>query len=137
MTQSTTADALDVVMHAVLTSMSEMDDQTTEEFDKLNDQLVKLYKMKEIENTYELKNEELILQSANAETARQQKERDQDLENEKLRQSQQDLDNFDRVSRTTIVAAAVNIAGIVAILKHEQLNVITTKALGFVGKMIK
>jgi len=34
----------------------------------------------------------------------------------------------------TIVMACTNILGIILILNHEQLNVITTKALGFVLK---
>lgn len=39
------------------------------------------------------------------------------------------------VSMDTIVAGAVNIAGIVLIINHERLHVISTKALGFVGKL--
>lgn len=34
-----------------------------------------------------------------------------------------------------LIGAATNIAGILAILHHEKLNVISTKALGFVKKL--
>lgn len=34
----------------------------------------------------------------------------------------------------TMLTVAANIAGIVMIIHHEHVNVITTKALGFIGK---
>ena len=40
-----------------------------------------------------------------------------------------------RVSPDTWVASGVNLAGILFIIKHEQFNVIASKALGFVAKM--
>lgn len=40
----------------------------------------------------------------------------------------------DRVSRDVRASIAANLAGIVLILSHERVNVITTKALGFVHK---
>lgn len=39
------------------------------------------------------------------------------------------------VSGDTLVVAGVNILGILLILKHEHLNVISTKALGFITKL--
>lgn len=39
-----------------------------------------------------------------------------------------------RVSRDTLVLAAANLLGIVMVLKHEQLNVITTKAMSLVPR---
>ena len=39
------------------------------------------------------------------------------------------------VSPDALLAAAVNLAGILAILHHERVNVITSKALGFVMKL--
>lgn len=38
------------------------------------------------------------------------------------------------VSKDALVAGAVNLAGIILIINHEKLHVISTKALGFVGK---
>jgi hypothetical protein len=40
----------------------------------------------------------------------------------------------DKVSKDGLVAVAANLLGIGLIIKHEQFNVITSKALGFVGK---
>lgn len=39
-----------------------------------------------------------------------------------------------RVSPDTLVLAAVNLVGIVLIIRHENINVITSKALSFVQK---
>lgn len=39
------------------------------------------------------------------------------------------------VTPDTIVVAGVNLAGIILILKHEQLNSISSKALSFVSKL--
>ena len=39
------------------------------------------------------------------------------------------------VSGDTLVLAGINLLGIVMILKHENLHVISTKALGFVSKL--
>lgn len=41
----------------------------------------------------------------------------------------------DRVSSDALLAAAVNILGIALIIKHEHVNVITSKALGFIPKL--
>lgn len=43
-------------------------------------------------------------------------------------------DKPSRPSPDTLILAAVNLAGIAMIIRHEQFNVITTKALGFVQK---
>jgi hypothetical protein len=41
----------------------------------------------------------------------------------------------DRVSSDTIAAVAANLIGIAIIIKHENVNVITSKALGFIPKL--
>jgi hypothetical protein len=38
------------------------------------------------------------------------------------------------ISKDALLAVAGNLAGIILILNHEKLHVISTKALGFVGK---
>lgn len=40
-----------------------------------------------------------------------------------------------RVTPDTVVLSAVNLATIAAIIRHEQFNVITSKAFGFVTKL--
>lgn len=43
-----------------------------------------------------------------------------------------DKDKPDVVSKNTMLAVAGNLLGIILILKHEHLNPITSKALGFI-----
>lgn len=40
-----------------------------------------------------------------------------------------------KVDVNTVIAAATNIAGILLILNHEQLHVISTKAFGLIGRI--
>jgi len=39
------------------------------------------------------------------------------------------------ISKNTLIAAVVNLAGIGLIIRHEQFHTLTTKAIGFVGKL--
>lgn len=39
-----------------------------------------------------------------------------------------------RIDPNTVILSATNLAGILLIINHERLNVITTKALGFILK---
>lgn len=63
------------------------------------------------------------------------------IEDRKLRFEKEKLDFEKEKSRTwkpspdAIVTAAASIIGIVAILHYEKIGVVTSKALGFVGKM--
>lgn len=41
----------------------------------------------------------------------------------------------DLPSSNTLINAGVNLAGILLIIRHENVNVITSKALGFVSKL--
>jgi FixJ family two-component response regulator len=41
----------------------------------------------------------------------------------------------ERVSKDTLALVAGNLLGILMIVKHEELNVVTSKALSFVGKI--
>lgn len=52
----------------------------------------------------------------------------------KLHKMEQDY-RPNRPSADTVVAAGANILGIAMIIRHENLNVITTKALTFVSKL--
>lgn len=139
----------------LLEEMKKEADKTGENYKKLNERLTALWKLKEVETTAAIKREELRhkqeeLRSKEAQETREhklktdqseadakQKDREHDLKAEELKQKQQDLDNFSRVSAGTIVTAAVNLAGLLAILNHERAAVITSKAFGFVGKLTK
>lgn len=77
-------------LFALLASIEEVN---SEQYDKVSDQLAKLYKLKEV-------------------------------------------DSKSRVSKDALVGAAANLAGIFIITQHEHLHIITSKALGFVGKKL-
>jgi hypothetical protein len=47
-----------------------------------------------------------------------------------------ETDSKKQVSSDVLVGAAANLAGIVMILQYEHVHVITSKALGFIGKKI-
>ena len=99
----------------------ENDDPTTDDYEKVVDQLTKLYKMKEIEYAYEIKTREL-------DAANDQKAAENDLK-------QQELNNFDRLSKAQLATILANLAGIAVIMTHERTHIIVTKALGFVSKL--
>jgi hypothetical protein len=132
-----TADTLDVAIDAVLQSMAQESDHTSDTYQTLTERLATLYKMKEIELSAAIKREEIKLQDDKLANDVINDAKANALKEEELNQKQQELDNFRRVSMTTIVTIGANLVTILAILKHEQTNVITSKALSFVGKMIK
>jgi len=43
-----------------------------------------------------------------------------------------DKDNPESVSKNTMLAVAANLVGIILIIKHEHVNVISSKAVGFI-----
>lgn len=53
---------------------------------------------------------------------------------EKLHKTK-NLKKGNRISAEALLAAGANLAGIILIIHHEQVGVITTKALGFVQKV--
>jgi hypothetical protein len=84
------------------------DDPSSGEYAAMVDQLAKLYKMKEIEQNCLIKTIEALTK---------QKE----IGSRKF-----------GMSPDVLAAVAANVFGIIAIIAHERVNVITTKALGFV-----
>lgn len=48
------------------------------------------------------------------------------------RVKEQELERKERISPDALISVAGNLLGIILILSHEKVNVITTKALGFV-----
>lgn len=84
---------LETEIARVIALMSKMDPDTDPAYGPLADQLVKLYKLKDVDNN-----------------------------------------SKKRVSADALVAAGGSLLGVVAIINTERLQVITTKALGFVMK---
>lgn len=103
-------------------------DPGTKEYTALVDQLTKLYKLKEIDITILLK----------------QSEYDDKARINELNAEQIELEIEDKRKQMklpfglrpeTVALLAANLIGIGAILGHERLNVISTKALSFVTKL--
>lgn len=129
----------------------------TEEYAACVDQLNKLYKAKEIDLNLKLKELELLGKQNDLEIVHKQKEKEllinQALKENELVLRQQEIDancrlkdveasykekeseDFRRVKPETLALIAANIAGIVLVIGHERINVITSKALGFIGKL--
>lgn len=154
---------LDAAIDAILAGLSGAS-ADSDEYAKMADQLVKLYKAKEIEAKLKISVAETIVKQdeIEARTTREQTEsamRIRELEhrmdmareelalrtqetNSKCEQisietelKKAEAEKPDRVSKDTLAIIGANIAGIVLILGHERLNVITSKALGFVSRL--
>lgn len=79
----------------------------------------------EHEDTHGHRTRELNVKQHESMNAAELKKREIDLK-------QQEFEKPDRVSKDALVAAAASIAGIVIIIGYERVNIIASKALGFV-----
>lgn len=122
------------------------DSADTEEQAKMVELLTKLYKLKEIDV-------KLILQDAELQHKEKIAHAEQLLKEEELRTKKQaqaveselkslDIENKKRemqipfgIKPETVVLVAANLIGIALVLNHEKLNVVTSKAFGFVSKL--
>jgi hypothetical protein len=125
---------LDDAIQSAFNSLAQ-DDPTTDDYTKVVDNLTKLYKMKEIENTHCIKLEENTLKGGELAFERKQKLAENAHKETELSLKQQELDNFNRVSLATVATIVANLAGIAVIMSHERTHIIATKALGFVSKL--
>jgi hypothetical protein len=82
----------------------------------------------EIESNRELKQEELSMKLREIDATC-------DLRRVEAASKQKDIDEPRRVSPDTWVVVGANVVGIVAILTYEKLNIITSKAVGFVMRL--
>ena len=117
---------LNEAIDRILTAMSDLEPDTKEYSTQL-DQLVKLYKLKEIDV-------KLYLQEQETDSKAEALAADavlKDLQADAMR----DERRFFGIKADTLVLVGANLAGIALILGHERLNVVTTKALGFVSKL--
>ena len=155
---------LDEAIERILDQMSKTDLEKPE-YAKMADQLTKLYRMREIDYNFELKEidglnkqeeiknnldmkklENLTKQQeidANRtlkefELRLKEKETDSNckLKNVETEQKQKEVDNIRLgLSMDTWAVIGANLAGIVVILGYERVNIVTSKALGFVSKL--
>jgi len=117
---------LEEAINGVLSEMAgERSD--SDEYKKMVDQLVKLYKMQEIENDFYLKKleEDRVQLASNAETMHKAYEHELKVK---------EFEKSRRVSPDTLAIVAANIVGILLIIGYERANVVTSKALGFILK---
>lgn len=130
-------------INRLLRIMSEFDDPTDERYVNMADQLTKLMKIKqmiaettqkdfdaeskrlEFNETLQLKARELLAKERELLTTNALKNREVTLKEEEAAKP-------DRVSKETLAVIGANLAGIAAILLHERVNVIASKALGFI-----
>lgn len=99
----------------------------TLEYAKLVDQLIKLYKLKEIDINSVLKEAEFL-------NKQQQQEAETELKRLDIRQKLKEMKLPFGMKPETVAIIAANLLGIVLILNHERLNVVTSKAMSFVKK---
>ena len=117
---------LNAAIDRILLAMSDLEPDT-KEYSAMLDQLVKLYKLKEIDV-------KLYLQEQETDSKAEALAADavlKDLQADAMR----DERRFFGIKADTLVLVGANLAGIALILGHERLNVVTTKALGFVSKL--
>lgn len=128
----------------VLHSMSDQDPET-EEYRIIADQLTKLMKVKQIIAELKLKALEASNKKTEIENTARLKEmeilsRDQDLHASRLLKADElalktkESNKPDRVSRDTLALVVANLTGIALIIGYERVNVIASKALGFIAR---
>ena len=99
----------------------------TQEYAKLVDQLTKLYKLKEIDINAVLKEADFL-------NKQQQQEAETELKKLDIRQKLREMKLPFGMKPETLAIIAANLLGILLILNHERLNVVTSKAVSFVKK---
>jgi hypothetical protein len=116
--------------HAIDKALKALDDVDcgSKEYTAIADQLTKLYKMKEIEETLKQKELEALGRQIEIEATCRLREVEADL---KLKE----LNTPKRVSKDTLVLVAGNLLGIVVILGYEKAHVVTSRAMNFVMKL--
>lgn len=108
-TDPTEKSGLEKTIDSVIAELSGYD-ADSEEFQKATDQLVKLHALKMAETSASL--EEIV------------KIRSLDKEDRPL-----------RVTPDTLALVAGNLLGIIMIVGHERMHIVSSKALGFLGKL--
>jgi hypothetical protein len=136
-TEDLNSEALDAAIAKLLTKMKDLPGGS-DEYAKHADNLVKLVKLKN--DAIKLDNEsDKLTFDREIENNRFHNEEnrirfDRSIEEEKLRIEKEKLRSW-KPSTDALVGAAASIVGILFVLHYEKLNVVTSKAIGFVGKM--
>lgn len=135
--------------------LTQMLDETceTEQYAKMADQLVKLYKAKELDSKINVTefDTKINVNDSNRKAAQETEELLLKKDDHRMRQDElemkltlmdvenqtktSELKDRRRVSPDTLALVGANLAGIVMIIGYERMNVIASKALGFVSKL--
>jgi len=118
---------LENAINRLFVRMSEVDCDS-EKYSLMANQLTKLYKMKEIEEQLDLKRVELICKQREIEAICELRKVETSLK-------QKEIDSPNRVALDTWANIGGHILGIVIIIGYERVNVVTSKALGFVTRL--
>ena len=103
-------------------------DPSSEEYAKIVDQITKLTKISQAVS-------EMTINVFEATNKKEEAHAQILLKADELRFKVEEAQKPDRVSKETWAIVGANLAGIVLIIGHERLSVITTKALGFISKL--
>lgn len=127
------AEALNARIMKLLETLEKVDG-STEEYTKITSNLVKLLELKD--RILKTGNESNKIENENAKAMNDniREHRKIDLDREKFEAEQEKTRSW-KPSPDAIISGAVSLIGILAILHHEKLNVVSSKALGFVGRM--
>lgn len=136
--------ALKTAIDDLLTQMNSTDD--IKEKKEMAELLTQLYKLKEIDIKLLLQDEELRLKNETAHA--EQLTREEELRVKKqaqaveIEKAELDIETKKREMKLpfglkpeTVAVVAANLVGIALVLHHEKLNVVTSKAFGFVSKL--
>lgn len=88
------------------------------------------HKKSEMISMYELKLRELAMRQSESDVTVDLRSVETDLK-------KKEIEDRRRVSPDTVAAIAANVVGILLIIGHERISVISTKALGFIPKVFK
>lgn len=116
--------ALDRTIRDAFEQMKDLDEQS-EDYAQIVDQLVKLTKIRQAIA-------EMTLKMFEATTKKDEVEKTIVLKSRELDLKVNEASKPDRVSADTWAMVGANLAGILVIVGYERLNVVTSKALGFI-----
>jgi len=118
---------LDEAIGRLLVAMAKVECSSTE-YAKMADQLIKLYKAKDVQKSILIKEQEMLNKHAEIGIEHETKHIELEIKRDELNLRR-------RVSMDTWAVVGANLAGIVFIIGYERASIITSKAIGFVRKL--
>lgn len=128
------ATALNAAVAALLKAL-ENETPGTDEYGKMVDHLVKLFQAVKLEAESKTKILDSFTNQSQAQADAEARKDDARLKEEEFRLKEEEVHARKRISPDTMAVIAANLLGILLVLKHERLNIVTSKALGFITKL--